>query len=292
MDSTFSTEHLLGLAASLEYKSEHPLAQAIIQGAKEKGIEFQDVTDFNAITGMGITGTIQGSKVAIGNKGILGKYQLPLDQRQLNEAENRQMAGETVMWLIVDGKLTGFISVADPIKETSAQAIRDLQKQGLRVIMLTGDNQNTARTVADKLRLDGFEADLMPENKFEYVKSLQAQGQKVAMAGDGINDAPALAQADVGIAMGTGTDVAIESADLTLVKGELDGIVRARQLSTEVMRNIKQNLFFAFIYNVLGVPIAAGILFPVFGLLLSPMLAALTMSLSSVSVIANSLRLR
>ena len=217
---------------------------------------------------------------------------MQLDEELLEGIVTRQLEGETVMFMIIDKQIAGFICVADPIKETSAKAIRDLQDQGLAVIMLTGDNKNTARAVAEKLGLDGYEADMLPENKYEKVKALQQDGKIVAMAGDGINDAPALALANVGIAMGTGTDVAIESASLTLVKGELDGIVRARNLSTEVMRNIKQNLFFAFIYNSLGVPIAAGILFPFFGLLLSPMLAALAMSLSSVSVIANSLRLR
>ncbi len=230
--------------------------------------------------------------MAIGNKKLLDSYHLQLDNELLAGIETRQLEGETVMFLIIDGTLAGFISVSDPIKETSAKAIRNLQHQGLEVIMLTGDNKNTAKAVAEKLGLDGYEADMLPEDKYEKVKALQLQGKIVAMAGDGINDAPALAQADVGIAMGTGTDVAIESASLTLVKGELDGIVRARKLSTEVMRNIKQNLFFAFVYNSFGVPIAAGILFPFFGLLLSPMLAALAMSLSSVSVIANSLRLR
>jgi Cu2+-exporting ATPase len=230
--------------------------------------------------------------VAIGNLKLLDQLQVKPDEQILNDVQKRQSAAETVMLIVIDQNLAGFISVIDPIKEASHHAIKTLQDQGLEVIMLTGDNLNTAKAVADKLGLDGFEADLLPEDKYEKVKSLQQQGRKVAMAGDGINDAPALAQADVGIAMGTGTDVAIESASLTLVKGELDGIVRARKLSTDVMRNIKQNLFFAFVYNALGVPIAAGALFPFFGILLSPMLAALAMSLSSVSVISNSLRLR
>ena len=288
----YSEEDILGLAASLEANSEHPLAHAIVTGADEKGIKPSSVDGFDSITGKGIKGKINGKEVAIGNKKLLEQSSLKLDPAFHDDVEKRQLEGQTVMFVTVDNVIAGFISVADPIKETSAAAIRNLQDQGLEVIMLTGDNKNTAKAVADKLGLDGFEADLLPESKYEKVKALQQQGKKVAMAGDGINDAPALAQADVGIAMGTGTDVAIESASLTLVKGELDGIVRARKLSTDVMRNIKQNLFFAFIYNALGVPIAAGVLFPFFGLLLSPMLAALAMSLSSVSVIMNSLRLR
>ncbi|MBI0398041.1 copper-transporting P-type ATPase [Cyclobacterium marinum] len=287
-----SDEEILGLAAALEQSSEHPLAHAILSGAEDKGIEIPDVEDFDSITGKGVRGKVNGKEVAIGNRRLLDQLKVTINDDLLKDVEQRQLEGETVMFVVINQTLAGFISVADPIKEASAAAIKTLQEQGLEVIMLTGDNKNTAKAVADKLELDGFEADLLPENKYEKVKELQQQGKKVAMAGDGINDAPALAQADVGIAMGTGTDVAIESASLTLVKGELDGIVRARKLSTDVMRNIKQNLFFAFIYNTLGVPVAAGILFPFFGLLLSPMLAALAMSLSSVSVIGNSLRLR
>lgn len=283
---------ILKIAASLETSSEHPLAHAIVVGAEKKGLKTQKVDDFNSITGKGITGKVEGTQVAIGNKKLLEEFSLKLGTEYEKDVEKRQLEGETVMFVVIEKEVAGFISVSDPIKEASASAIAHLQEQGLEVIMLTGDNKNTAKAVADKLGLDGYEADLLPENKYEKVKALQAQGKIVAMAGDGINDAPALAQANVGIAMGTGTDVAIESASLTLVKGELDGIVRARKLSTDVMRNIKQNLFFAFIYNVVGVPIAAGVLFPVFGLLLSPMLAALAMSLSSVSVIGNSLRLR
>ena len=288
----YSDEELLKLVASLENNSEHPLAHAIVSGAEEQGIKALEVSNFDSITGKGVTGTIDGKQVAIGNRRLLDQLEVKTDEQFLDEVTKRQSEGETVMFVIIDQSLAGYISVADPIKEASASAIRTLQDQGLEVIMLAGDNKNTAKAVADKLGLDGYEADLLPENKYEKVKALQQQGKKVAMAGDGINDAPALAQADVGIAMGTGTDVAIESASLTLVKGELDGIVRARKLSTDVMRNIKQNLFFAFIYNALCVPIAAGILFPFFGLLLSPMLAAAAMSLSSVSVIGNSLRLR
>ncbi len=283
---------ILKNVASLESSSEHPLAHAIVQGAENKGLKPQKVDDFNSITGKGITGKVDGLQIAIGNKKLLEEFNLTLEQEHEEDVKQRQLEGQTVMFVVIENEIAGFISVADPIKESSASAIKHLQDQGLEVIMLTGDNKNTAKAVADKLGLDGYEADLLPENKYEKVKALQEEGKIVAMAGDGINDAPALAKANVGIAMGTGTDVAIESASLTLVKGELDGIVRARKLSTDVMRNIKQNLFFAFIYNVLGVPIAAGVLFPVFGLLLSPMLAALAMSLSSVSVIGNSLRLR
>ena len=285
-------DNILKLVASLESSSEHPLAHAIVVAAEEKGLKLQKVDDFNSITGKGITGKVEGKQVAIGNKKLLEEFSLKLEPEYEEDVEKRQLEGETVMFVVIDKDVAGFISVSDPIKKTSASAIKHLQEQGLEVIMLTGDNKNTAKAVADKLGLDGYEADLLPEDKYEKVKALQAAGKIVAMAGDGINDAPALAQANVGIAMGTGTDVAIESSSLTLVKGELDGIVRARKLSTDVMRNIKQNLFFAFAYNVLGVPIAAGVLFPVFGLLLSPMLAALAMSLSSVSVIGNSLRLR
>lgn len=292
VDDKHSADAILKDVASLESSSEHPLAHAIVEGAKKKGLKPQKVDEFNSITGKGITGKIDGLQIAVGNKKLLEEFALTLEQEHEEDVKQRQLEGQTVMFVVIDKEVAGFISVADPIKESSADAIKHLQELGLEVIMLTGDNMNTAKAVADKLELDGYEADLLPENKYEKVKALQKEGKIVAMAGDGINDAPALAQANVGIAMGTGTDVAIESASLTLVKGELDGIVRARKLSTDVMRNIKQNLFFAFVYNMLGVPIAAGVLFPVFGLLLSPMLAALAMSLSSVSVIGNSLRLR
>lgn len=292
VDDKHSADAILKDVASLESSSEHPLAHAIVEGAKKKGLKPQKVDEFNSITGKGITGKIDGLQIAVGNKKLLKEFALTLEQEHEEDVKQRQLEGQTVMFVVIDKEVAGFISVADPIKESSASAIKHLQEQGLEVIMLTGDNMNTAKAVADKLELDGYEADLLPENKYQKVKALQEEGKIVAMAGDGINDAPALAQANVGIAMGTGTDVAIESASLTLVKGELDGIVRARKLSTDVMRNIKQNLFFAFVYNMLGIPIAAGVLFPVFGLLLSPMLAALAMSLSSVSVIGNSLRLR
>ena len=292
ISENYGEDDILRIAASLESSSEHPLAHAIVVAAEKKGFKPQKIDNFNSITGKGIMAITEGKEVAIGNKKLLEEFDIKLETEQDKDVEKRQLEGETVMFVVIDKKITGFIGVSDPIKETSASAIKHLQDQGLEVIMLTGDNKNTAKAVADKLGLDGYEADLLPENKYEKVKALQEAGKIVAMAGDGINDAPALAQANVGIAMGTGTDVAIESSSLTLVKGELDGIARARKLSTDVMRNIKQNLFFAFVYNVLGVPIAAGILFPVFGLLLSPMLAALAMSLSSVSVIGNSLRLR
>lgn len=292
LNDKYTTQEILTLAASLEHNSEHPLAHAIVLGAEEKGFKIQRVDDFNSITGKGVTGKVAELNVAIGNVKLLEEFNLQLEVRFTKEVEKRQLEGETVMFVVISKSIAGFISVADSIKEASGLAIKTLQDQGLEVIMLTGDNKNTAKAVANKLGLDGYAADLLPEHKYEKVKELQREGKIVAMAGDGINDAPALAQANVGIAMGTGTDIAIESASLTLVKGELDGIVRARKLSTDVMRNIKQNLFFAFVYNTLGVPVAAGILFPFFGLLLSPMLAALAMSLSSVSVIGNSLRLR
>lgn len=289
---SYSEDEVLQIAASLEENSEHPLATAIVGAAKQKQVNTEKVVDFNSVTGKGITGKINGKEVGIGNRKLLESFGINLEHQIQNEVAKRQGDGETVMYVMADSSIAGYISVADPIKESSAEAIKELQDLGLEVIMLTGDNKNTAKAVANKLSLDGFEADLLPEDKFNKVESLQKKGKLVAMAGDGINDAPALAQANVGIAMGTGTDVAIESAGITLVKGELDGIVRARKLSENVMKNIKQNLVFAFGYNMLGVPIAAGILFPWFGILLSPMLAALAMSLSSVSVIGNSLRLR
>ncbi len=292
VNDKYSEDSILKNAASLESGSEHPLAHAIIEGAYNKKLKLEKVNQFNSITGKGITGNVGGLKIAIGNRKLLEEFNLKLNQEYTDDVKRRQLEGQTVMFIVIEKEIAGFISVTDPIKETSASAIKNLQKQGLEVIMLTGDNKNTAEAVAKKLGLDGYEADLLPENKYKKVKALQEEGKIVSMAGDGINDAPALAQANVGIAMGTGTDVAIESSSLTLVKGELDGIVRAHKLSTDIMRNIKQNLFFAFGYNMLGVPIAAGILFPWFGILLSPMLAALAMSLSSVSVIGNSLRLK
>ncbi len=289
---TISENEILHVAASLETSSEHPLAEAIIKGAKNKNISLSQVENFESVTGHGITGTINSKKVSIGNTKLLKTLGLSLDSTILKSIEERQAQGETVMFVVIDKDVAGYVSVADPIKATSKNAIHELQKQGLKVIMLTGDNKHTAKAVADELGLDGYEAEYLPIDKLNKVKALQQLNKIVAMAGDGINDAPALAQANVGIAMGTGTDAAIQSAGITLVKGDLHGIIRAKKLSKEVMQNIRQNLFFAFIYNMIGVPIAAGVLFPLFGLLLSPMLAALAMSLSSVSVITNSLRLR
>ena len=287
----FDEDELLRMAASLERASEHPLAEAIVGGAKDKQIELSPVDDFQSITGKGVTGKVDGHNVALGNLKLLESFNIDagnLPQR----ADALRSEGQTVMLLAVDGKAAGTIGVADPIKETTPSAIAALHKEGLKVVMLTGDSEATAKAVANKLNIDDVQADVLPEQKTQVVKSLQAQGKVVAMAGDGINDAPALAQAHVGIAMGTGTDVAMESAGVTLVKGDLRGIVRARRLSRATMGNIKQNLFFAFIYNTLGVPVAAGVLYPVFGLLLSPMIAAVAMSFSSVSVISNALRLR
>jgi Cu+-exporting ATPase len=282
---------LLGLAASLERGSEHPLAAAVVARAQARGLLLRPVTGFQARTGLGVTGRVAGRSVALGSQALLeelGAPPGPLAER----AETLRREGQTVVFLAVDGRAIGLLGVTDPIKPSTPEALRLLRELGLRVVMLTGDNATTAAAVARELGLDGFEADVRPERKAEVVKQLQAQGHVVAMAGDGINDAPALAQARVGIAMGTGTDVAMESAGVTLVKGDLRGIARAIRLSRATMRNVRQNLFFAFVYNALGVPIAAGALYPVFGLLLSPMVAAAAMSFSSVSVITNALRLR
>lgn len=291
-NGSISEDEILRNAASLESSSEHPLAEAIVNAAKTKNLTLSEVKNFESITGHGIIGNVDAKKVAIGNAKLISSQGLVQNESNLIEVEERQSKGETVMYVIVDNQLAGYISVSDPIKKNSKSAIHELQQQGLKVIMLTGDNKNTAKGVAEELGLDGYEADYLPADKLNKVIELQQSGKIVAMAGDGINDAPALAQANVGIAMGTGTDAAIQSAGFTLVKGDLLGIIRARKLSTAVMSNIKQNLFFAFIYNVIGIPIAAGVLYPFFGILLSPMLAALAMSLSSVSVIVNSLRLR
>lgn len=284
-------QQLLTLVAAVESASEHPLAEAIVNSAKAKSLDIAKASDFNSITGEGVQAIVDGKQVAIGNSKLmqrLGSFDDALSKR----ADIRRKDGETVMFVAVDGKAAGLISVADPIKPSTSEAISLLHKAGLRVVMLTGDNKTTAQAVANKLSIDEVHADVSPEDKNRIIKELQDEGRIIAMAGDGINDAPALAQANVGIAMGTGTDVAMESANVTLVKGDLMGIVRAHKLSRATMRNIKQNLFFAFIYNALGVPIAAGVLYPVFGLLLSPMIAAAAMSLSSVSVIGNALRLR
>ena len=282
---------LLHLAASVERASEHPLAAAIVSGAEELGVELGEANRFESLTGKGVSGEVDGHKVSLGNQTLLedlGLKSVGLSER----AEALRHDGQTVMFVMVDGALAGLVSVADQIKSTTAEAIKQLHDEGLRLVMLTGDNETTARAVAGKLNLDEVVAGVLPDQKAEAVKRFQVAGHKVAMAGDGINDAPALAQADVGIAMGTGTDVAMESAAVTLVKGDLRGIVRAIRLSRATMSNIRQNLFFAFLYNALGIPVAAGVLHPFFGILLSPMIAAAAMSFSSVSVIANSLRLR
>ena len=286
----FDEKQLLQSVASLEKASEHPLAAAILAGAKEKQVELVDVTDFQSITGKGVTGILQGKHIGIGNAALmqdLGANPEPLKGR----ADGLQKDGQTVMFVAVDKRFAGLIAVADPIKDSAAGAIKELKEAGIKLVMVTGDNRTTAAAVAQKLGID-FEADVLPEKKAEVVKKLQSQGAIVAMAGDGVNDAPALAQAQVGIAMGTGTDVAMETGGITLVKGDLKGIVKARLLSHRTMSNIRENLFFAFIYNALGVPLAAGVLYPVFHILLNPMIAAAAMSFSSVSVIANALRLR
>jgi Cu+-exporting ATPase len=287
----FTENEVLQLASSLERASEHPLAEAIVRGAEDRNITLSQTDDFASITGKGVTGTVEGRAVALGNLELL--VQLGIDPGELpQQAEAGRTEGQTVMFVAIDGKAAGLIGVADPIKDSTPEAIRDLHAEGVQVVMLTGDSRTTAMAVANRLGIDRVEAEVLPDRKAEIIKQLQAEGRIVAMAGDGINDAPALAQAHVGIAMGTGTDVAMESAGVTLVKGDLRGIVRARRLSRAVMRNIRQNLFFAFIYNSLGVPVAAGVLYPFLGILLSPMLAAVAMSFSSVSVISNSLRLR
>jgi len=283
---------LLQYIASLNQYSEHPLAQAVVNYAKEKKVSLIEVKDFEAISGKGVIGTVANKKVALGNKKLMEQVNSAVSEDLESKIIAEQKLGKTVSYISIDGIAVGFVSISDKIKATSANAIKELMRQGVEVIMITGDNENTAKAVADELHLTRFIANCLPEDKLKEIKRLQAEGKIVAMAGDGINDAPALAQADIGIAMGTGTDVAIESAKITLVKGDLQGIVKARNLSQAVMRNIKQNLFFAFIYNVLGISVASGMLYPVFGLLLSPMIAAAAMSFSSVSVIANSLRLR
>jgi Cu+-exporting ATPase len=287
----FDEERVLRLAGSLERGSEHPLAAAIVLGAEERGVKLTTASGFQSLTGKGVTGEVDGHKVSLGNQTLIEA--LGVDPGVLRErAEALRQDGQTVMFVIVDGKVAGLVSVADPIKASTPQAIKELHAEGIRIVMLTGDSETTARAVASKLDLDEVIAGVLPNQKAAIVKRLQAEGHRVAMAGDGINDAPAIAQADVGIAMGTGTDVAIASAAVTLVKGDLRAIVRAIRLSRATMRNIRQNLFFAFLYNALGIPIAAGVLYPFFGILLSPMIAAAAMSFSSVSVIANSLRLR
>ena len=286
----FDESEILQLGASLERASEHPLASAIVNGAQRKSIALAPVSDFNSVTGMGVTGQIEGRSVVLGNLKLFEVLNVETGDLPAR-AEALRGDGQTVMLLAIDGKAAGLIGVADPVKTSTPEAIRALHEEGIQVIMLTGDNHITAEAVAKKLGIDRIEAEVLPEQKSSIVKQLQAQGRTVAMAGDGINDAPALAQAQVGIAMGTGTDVAMESAGVTLIKGDLMGIVRAIRLSRATMKNIRQNLFFAFIYNALGIPVAAGLLYPFFGLLLSPIIAAAAMSFSSVSVISNALRL-
>lgn len=289
--SGWAEGELIRLAASLERGSEHPLAAAIVGGAQDRGHELSNPESFESITGKGVTGRVDGHMISLGNRSLLDD--LSIDPEKLaTQAEELRVAGQTVMFVAIDGKAAGLLGVADPIKETTAEAVRQLHEQGIRMVMLTGDSQTTANAVANQLGIDEVVAEVLPNQKAEIIKRYQAEGRKVAMAGDGINDAPALAQAHVGIAMGTGTDVAMESASVTLVKGDLRGIVRAIRLSRATMKNIRENLFFAFAYNALGVPLAAGVLYPFLGILLSPMIAAAAMSFSSVSVIGNALRLR
>ena len=282
---------VLRLAASLERASEHPLAAAIVEEATKRGLDLAGADSFESITGKGVTGWVDGRAVALGNAGLMADLGVALGQFS-QRAEAMRWEGQTAMFVAVDGVMVGLVGVADPIKETTAQAIEEIHREGIRIMMLTGDSRTTAEAVAERLGIDGVVAGVLPDQKAQEIKRLQAEGRFVAMAGDGINDAPALAQAHVGIAMGTGTDVAMASAGVTLIKGDLRGIVRARRLSRATMRNIKQNLFFAFVYNSIGVPIAAGVLYPAFGILLSPIIAAAAMSFSSVSVIGNALRLR
>ena len=283
-------DELLRVAATLERGSEHPLAEAIVSGAQDRDLPLSETEEFEAVTGKGVKGVVEGRQVALGNAALM--EDLGLEPGGLaGVAGERRDEGETVMFVAIGDALAGMVSVADPIKETTPDALAELHKLGFRIIMATGDNERTARAIAKRLGIDEVRADVLPEDKARIIRDLQQQGSKVAMAGDGVNDAPALAQADVGIAMGTGADVAIESAGITLVRGNLDGIVRARKLTLATMRNIRQNLFFALFYNALGVPVAAGILYPVMGILISPMFAAFAMSASSISVVTNSLRL-
>ncbi|MDO8502018.1 MAG: copper-translocating P-type ATPase [Gemmatimonadaceae bacterium] len=284
-------EALLRLAATLERGSEHPLADAIVSGSEARGVKLGEASQFESITGKGVRGTVDGRAVALGNRALIDQLGVALGPLA-EKAEALRVGGQTVMFVVIDGEPAGLIGVADPVKESTPEAIRALHDEGIRIVMLTGDSRTTAAAVARQLKIDEVIAEVLPDQKIDVVKRLQKDGRFVAMAGDGINDAPALAQAQVGIAMGTGTDVAMESASVTLVKGDLRGIIRARRLSRNTMRNIRQNLFFAFIYNALGVPIAAGVLYPFFGVLLSPIIAAAAMSFSSVSVVGNALRLR
>jgi len=289
--SGWEENEILRLAASLERGSEHPLADAILRAAQDRKLELKQASDFDSPVGRGVTGTVSGKHVLLGGPRFMAEQKI--DTAQLNaDAEAMRAEGATAIFASVDGKLAGLLGISDPIKETSAQAIRDLKADGIRIVMMTGDNRTTALAVAARLGIDDVEAEVLPEDKASVVQKLRAEGRSVAMAGDGVNDAPALAAAEVGIAMGAGADVAIESAGVTLLQGDLGGIVRARRLSRAVMRNIRQNLVFAFAYNVAGIPIAAGALYPAFGWMLSPAIAAAAMALSSVSVISNALRLR
>ncbi|MBW2099787.1 MAG: heavy metal translocating P-type ATPase, partial [Deltaproteobacteria bacterium] len=284
-------KQMLSMAATLEKGSEHPLAEAIVSGAADRDVSLGDAKNFDSHTGKGVSGEVDGKTVLLGNHKLLDDFSVdPGEFAQ--EAQKMRAEGQSVMFVAIDGKIAGLLSVSDPIKETTPEAIRQLHAEGIRIVMLTGDNKATAEAVGNKLDIDEVVAEVLPDEKAGAVKRFQDEGRMVAMAGDGINDAPALAQAQVGIAMGTGTDVAMESAGVTLVKGDLIGIVRARKLSRATMRNIKENLFFAFVYNSLGVPVAAGVLYPFFGILLSPVIAAAAMSASSVSVVSNALRLR
>jgi Cu+-exporting ATPase len=286
-----SEQQLLRLAASVEHASEHPLALAIVKAAHEHGIALAPASDFDAPAGKGALGTIEGRRVAIGNAAFLSEFGVSIGALEA-EAQRLRQDGTTAVFVATDGKAVGVMAIADPIKADAPAALEALKRDGMRVVMLTGDNRRTAQAVARKLGIGEVEAEVLPDQKAAVIEKLQHERRVVAMAGDGVNDAPALAVADVGIAMGTGTDIAIESADITLLKGDLTGIVRARRLSQATMRNIRQNLVFAFIYNAAGVPIAAGALYPAFGILPSPIIAAAAMALSSVSVIANALRLR
>lgn len=288
----YSNIEILQLAASLDAYSEHPIAEAIVKGAKNMKIDLLKLDNFESIPGKGVQALYKGKQIGLGNFSMLADNNISLSPELVKHVDELQQRGQTVVYLIYEGMAQGIISVSDAIKKNSYDSIKKLQEQGIKVLMFTGDNETTAKMVADELQLDGYKSCCLPEDKFNKVKELQQKGNIVAMAGDGINDAPALAQANVGIAMGNGTDIAMQSAEITLIKGDLNGIVRARELSKNVMRNIKQNLFFAFIYNSVGVPVAAGLLYPLFGILLSPVIAAAAMSFSSVSVISNALRLR
>jgi Cu+-exporting ATPase len=287
----FDEGELLRLAASVERASEHPLAAAIVAAAEARGIALADVKGFDSPTGKGAIGMVERKRVVVGNAKFLAELSIATKELEA-EAERLRRDGATAIFVAIDGKAAGVLAIADPVKPSTPEALAALRADGIRIVMLTGDNRTTAEAVARRLGIDDVEAEVLPEEKSSVVTRLRAQGRIVAMAGDGVNDAPALAAADIGIAMGTGTDVAIESAGITLLKGDLRGIVRARRLSEATMRNIRQNLFFAFIYHAAGVPVAAGVLYPVFGILLSPMIAAAAMSLSSVSVVGNALRLR